>query len=571
MLQTFVLRHANRLALALVALLSLFTILTLGQRSVAADEFSMYWAAEQSLDTILRLYFSPYENNPAGCAIVQHYWGSVFGYGDESLRLLSLVCIWGALWFLWKLSALYGKPSKQHQILSGEASTFEQDSLQRLTIFAVAATTPVIWMAANFARYQAMVILLGLAALYYYLLWFQSHDEETKEGNAKQGNMRYLLLYAVLTGISFYFHYLSAAVFAVCAGLHYLSTLRRRSMAQILVWGASQLGILLLLVPIIITVLTTYSQMNLGTSPLAATNISKPLAGVLFFGATLVGILNGFAVAPWTVWVVVPIALVALYLLIVGARSPLVARNRTSLFFLALPLVLMSLVVIRMYPPLQFYLIPSVQRVGFLAPLWWIVFGAALTLVPRKGLCWALLGIILVCNVYAIATWNVNIVATQQTPPLRELRDFVRAEAKDISRTTITHPFGYRYGMESVGSTTKGSATAVDRYLPGSTGIFWRETDMTGVVDVDSCKRMVAHSTPEFVIVQRNRLHINADNLAQALTESGYALKAEQQLQRQSAVDVWFKAQMLKLPIGGFKEDAVPQPYIYTVRYYRKE
>lgn len=570
MLQTLLIRHTSRVAFALVAVLSLFTILTLGQRSVAADEFSMYWSAEKPLATILHLYFSPYENNPAGCAIVQHYWGNIFGFSDESLRILSLVCIWGALWFLWKLSHLTAQSLPLFQTTNLEqdsTNSSDNTALAGLIIFTVAASTPVMWMAANFARYQAMVILLGLAALYYYLRWFQSHEQEPQ----KQGNVRYLMLYVALTGLSFYFHYLSAAIFAVCAGLHYLSTIRRRSTEQILVWGASQLGILLLLVPIVVTVLTTYSQMNLGTSPLAVTNISKPVAAIIFFGAAIVGILNGFAVAPWTLWVVLPMVLVVFYLVVLGVRQSRVLRTRTNLFFIVLPLIVMSLVVIRMYPPLQFYLVPSIQRVGFLAPFCWVVLGASLVLVQQKRLQWALGGIILLCNVYAITVWNLNIVATQQTPPLREVRDFVRSQAKNISQTTIAHPFGYRYGMESVGSSSEGSATAVDRYLPGSTGIFWRETDMTSVVDVDSCKRMVAHSTSEFVIVQRNRLHINADNLALALTTSGYALKAERQLQQQSAMDVWFKAQMLKLPLGGFKEDAVPQPYLYTVRYYRKE
>ncbi len=549
------LQRTHWIAIGIIALLSLFTLLTLGQRSVAADEFSMFWAAEKPVSTILQLYFSPFENNPAGCAIVQHSWGSIFGFSDESLRILSLLFVWGALVYLWKLTNLYAN---------------SVSATLRLTVFSLATTTPVIWMAANFARYQAMVIMLGLAALYYYVLWYKLQENKQQE-NKQQSAYRYLLLYAVLTGLSFYFHYLSAAVFAVSAGLHYLSTVRGRSFRQVGIWAASQVFILVLIIPIIILILSTYSQMDLGTSSLAATNIKKPLAAVLFFGATVFGLMNGFAVAPWTIWVVVPMACILVYLSILAVRSEAIARNRFALFFLGFPLVFMSLAVVKMYPPLQFYLIPSVQRVGFLAPLFWLVAGLGITRITNVRLRNAVVAVAIACNLYAIGTWNLNIVATQQTPPVREVRDFVRSKTQNLTQLTIAHPFGYRYGMESVGSSTPGSGTAVNRYLPGATDIFWRETDMTAEVGIDSCKRMAATATPEFVIVQRNRLHINADNLSAALLQSGYALEAEMPLQRQTAFDVWFKAQMLKLPIAGFKEDAAPQPYLYTIRYFRKQ
>lgn len=546
------LQRTHWLAISIIALLTLFSIATLGERSVAADEFSMFWAAEKPLATILQLYFSPYENNPAGCSILQHAWGSIFGFSDESLRILSLLFVLGAVVYVWKLTNLY-------------AARLSENT--RLVIFSIAATTPVIWMAANFARYQAMVIFCGLAALYYYLLWF--HAEETGQ-NIRGKQYRYLGLYVLLTGATFYLHYLSAVVFAVSAGLHYLSTVRRRSPVQIGVWTASQLAIILLIVPIIITILTTYSQMDLGGSPLAATNIKKPVAAVMFFGATVFGLMNGFAVAPWTLWVVLPMVCILVALSIIAVKTSWIARNRFALFFLGFPLVFMSVVVVRMYPPLQFYLIPSIQRVGFVAPLFWIVVSMGITRIGSVRLRNAVIAAILFCNLYAIATWNLNTVATQQTPPIRETRDFVRSHVPNDSLVMIAHPFGYRYGMESVGSTTNGSGTAVDRYLPGSVGIFWRETDMTAAVDVDSCKRMVASAPPDFVIVQRNRLHTNADNLTTALLESGYHIEAEQALQRQTAFDVWFKAQMLKLPIAGFKEEAVPQPYLYTARYFRR-
>lgn len=544
------LQRTHWLAIGIIAALALFSLLTLGQRSVAADEFSMFWAAPKSIPTILKLYFSPYENNPAGTSLLQHAWGSAFGFSDESLRVLALLFALGVVVYIWKLTNLY-------------AANLTANI--RLAVFCLAATTPVVWMGANFARYQSLVMLLGLAALYYYSLWYNAQEDG-------QLLWRNLILYAVLTGVTFYFHYLSAAVFALCAGLHYLSTLKRRSRAQIGIWVASQVMIIVLILPIVITILTTYSQMDLGASPIAATNIKKPLAAVLFFGATVFGLMNGFVVAPWTLWVVLPMLFMIGILSVTAFRTEWIARNRFGLFFVAFPLLFMSLVVVKMYPPLQFYLIPSIQRVGFVAPLFWIIAGMGIVKIGNRRLRIVAVSMILLCNFYAIASWNLNVVATQHTPPIREVRDFVGSHVQDVSRLTVAHPFGYRYGMESVGSATVGSSTAVDRYLPTANALFWVETDLTKEYTLDSCLRFVAAAqTPEFVIVQRNRYHINSDHLAEALQRSGYRLQAEQSLQRQTAFDVWFKMQMLKLPITGFKEDAAPQPYLYTIRYFRKQ
>jgi hypothetical protein len=125
--------------------------------------------------------------------------------------------------------------------------------------------------------------------------------------------------------------------------------------------------------------------------------------------------------------------------------------------------------------------------------------------------------------------------------------------------------------MESVGSGSAGSATAVDRYLPSSNALFWAETDLTAPVSVDSCRRFVAETrSPEFIIVRRNRIHANSDSLALALAQSGYRLAKEQDMQAQTAFDVWFKTALLRFPFAGGQEDAAPQPYLYTVLYFRR-
>jgi hypothetical protein len=552
------------LALALIAALALFSLFTINIRSVAADEFSMYWASAQTPSDIVKLYFSPKENNPPGMALVQHFWGNFFGFGDASLRVLSLVITLAALWVLWKLVSYFA----QH---------LSNDEASRAKIFCIAASTPLVWMSANIARYQGLAMLLGLAAFFLYVRWLREKARWD------------LALYAVLTSAMFYVHYLSAAVFALCAGLHYCSLLATRVWAnrfeanrknptthnaiapqEILLWAASQVAILLVIVPIIVTIASAYSTINLGISAPAQSN--KFLAAVMFFAATVIGIMNGFAIAPWTFWVVLPMAFVMLSLVFIALRRSDVLNNRLGWMLVFLPFVVMSVSVVKMYPPLNIYLIPSVQRVPFLAPLVWMFLGFALLRLANTRLQTILFAVILLCNIDAIATWNLNIVATQHTPPLQELTTFTRANTHADRSTVIAHTVAYRYGMEGVNSTSPSSKNAVERYLPEIISLYWAETDIAKEVTLDSCKTLIrGMNTRHWVIFQRNRYAVNATHLATALTQEGFAETASLPAQQQSAFNVWMKATMVKLPIPGFKDDAAPQPFLYTFRHFERK
>jgi Dolichyl-phosphate-mannose-protein mannosyltransferase len=563
--------------ISFLAALVLFAVCTLHQRSVAADEFSMFWAARLESSQILTLYFSSHENNPAAPALVQHYWGIVFGYGDASLRILSLLFASGGIWFLWKIVQLYTRTIDETRRSKAQA-----------TVFLVAVSTPFIWMSATFARYQPMVLLLGLAAFYYYSLWFGTKLR------------RHLLLYVVLTALTFYFHYLSAAMFALSAGVHYLSTLRGRSRAEVLEWIGSQVGIIVLILPVVFLIARTYAQMDLSANAPLATN--KVIAVMLFLASAVLGIVNGFVVAPWTVWVVLPMMITTGVLVVLGLQRNSALQHRTAVFFIAFPLVIMSIVVVRMYPPQTIYLIPSVQRVGFLAPLAWVFLGTALVSIQRQWLQRTLLATIIVCNCYAIAVWNLNVVAVQHTPPLRESVQFIEAAvgfptgipASDTTRGSnylLAHSVGYRYGMESVSSGSAGSEDAFQRYLPWLRTAFWAETDIWRVVTPEEClrlvqrystqntnsadRRMSTDTTTAFVqnvfILQRNRYPKNAQMLAKTLLASGYTLRWETPLQQQTVADMWFKAQLLKLGVIGMSGDAAPQEFLYTLRYLQRQ
>lgn len=545
------------LIIGFIAALTLFSVFTVNIRSVAADEFSMYWASEQMPSDIVKLYFSPKENNPPGMALLQHFWGQVFGFGDASLRTLSLVLTLAALALLWRIVAFF-------------AHGIKTDETLQWRVFAIAASTPLVWMSANIARYQALVMLLGLGAFFAYVLWVR--------GKAR----KHLIFYALCTGVMFYVHYLSAAVFALCAGLHYLVTLIQKfrkkspvSRTEVLVWVASQAAILLVILPIIFTIANAYANINLGVSTPVAVQGGKFKAAVMFFAATIIGVMNGFAVAPYTFWLVVPMAFVMLVLAFIAVQRTDLLNNSIGWMFVVMPLVVMSAVVVRMYPPLTIYLIPSVQRVPFLAPLTWMFLGFALVRLSNKRLQTSLFLVILCCNVGAIATWNLNIVATQHTPPLTELHDFTRTRARLGAQTdgkiVVAHTIAYRYGMEGVNSTSATSKNAVERYLPEIASLYWAETDIAKEVTLDSCKSLIrSMNAQHWILFQRNRYPVNALHLAKALREEGYAQTAEVPAQAQSGFDVWMKTQMTKLPIAGVKDDAAPQPYLYTFRHFER-
>lgn len=552
------------LVLLLIAALTLFAAATLGTRSVAADEFSMYWAAAQTPSDIVNLYFSPKENNPPGMALVQHFWGLVFGFGDISLRALSLCITLAALGVLWNMVSYFSHHLSQsisRRASNNEISSTDTELKNRAIVFLIAATTPIVWMSATIARYQGLVMLLGLSAVFAYLLWLREKAH------------KHLILYAILAGAMFYVHYLSGAVFALCAGLHYCTIIlskKRPETREILIWVVSQVGIIVLILPIVVTIATAYSTINLAVS--APVQSNKVVAAVMFFAATMIGIMNGFAVAPYSVWVVIPMAFILLSLTFIALRRSDMLNNRFGWMMVVLPLVVMSAVVVKMYPPLTIYLVPSAQRVPYLAPLLWMFLGFALVRLQNERLRTLILGIAIACNVYAIGQWNTNTVATQHTPPLQELRTFVRANTKGDSSTVIAHTVAYRYGMEGVNSMSPSSKNAIERYLPEITSLYWQETDIAKEITPDSCTTMIrTMNARHWIIFQRNRYPVNARNLAYALEKEGYVKTASEPAQSQSDFDIWMKQKMLKLPVVGSKDEAIPQKFLYTFLHFEKK
>lgn len=524
----------------LPSLLIILSLFTQNNRSVDGDEFSMFWSAQQTPETIISLYLSPRENNPPGIALIQHYWGLAFGYSVTSLRFLSLIIAALAIPVLWKVVEYF----------SGECS-----HQQRRGIFLLAVTTPVWWMSANFARYQPFVLLLGLWSLYGYVQWHSKRQQ------------RWLVSYGISIASLFYLHYLPAAVLALCLGLHYLwySAQQKQVFTRSFwVWAAVQCSILLFISPLLYSILNASSTIDLtrGTS-------NKILSTPIFISATFYGIINGFVVPPWWFWLTLPSLLVFGILILRSAHKDILF-NPDGVFFIILPLILMAGIFAKMYPITPVYLFPSIQRLAYIAPLFWIFLGKTLySRISRKFQLWFVV-IILLSNSYAIFIWNINLPAIQHTKPIIELVSTVRQHTPDSTKTLVIHSIGYGYSLYGVGLIDSTTATPVSLALPGYTTRVLNETDIGFTITPDSCRRMIEACLPQYVwILQRNRYPTNARTFAQVLLNSGYIKISEQFLQEQTEYDRWIKTLLLRFPLPGFKDDP-PQQYLYTLQHFKK-
>ncbi len=547
-------RSVRIVVLSVIGLLFVFSLATLTVRSVAGDEFAMYWSAEQTPKVINELYLSPpKENNPPGCPLILHYWGIVFGYGDASLRLFSTLVLILALGALWKVVELLAKHFTNEQ---------------RWTIFLLAATTPTVWMAANFARYQALAMLLSLTALYCYLRWIQYDNEETNKNSATP-QPRWIVGYALAISLLFYIHYLPAATLALCAGLHYLLTIRGKSMRTVAIWAVAQVAILLVIIPLVAAILSVSSGADVTGGR------SKLLAFPVFIVATLYGVMNGAVLLPWWFWASVP-TFGVLSILLIKSMNKTVLLNNIGIMLVVMPIVVISAVAAKMYPAQPVFLFPSIQRLSYFAPFVWVFLGMALFRIKQKRLRMALVVVMVACNVFAVTIWNLNIPAVQHTPPLREIAEAIRTITPNAAQTVVLHPIGYGYGKMGVGLIDSTTTTAMHYNLPAYRSYVLNETDIGFIMTADSCKKMIqeaqAAGVTNFWLVQRNRYPTNSRTFGKTLQEAGFALKAEQLLQQQAAFDVWFKTQLLKRGFAGANDkDDLPQQYLYTLRWFSRD
>jgi hypothetical protein len=529
----------------LLAALSVFSLSTITQRSVAADEFSMAWTCKQDPTLITGLYLSPRENNPPGCALAMHYWGAVFGYSDVALRLFStLFCVvsLGALWLMTRELTM----QRQHQAPEHIAEH------THLTAFLLASTTPVLWMSANFARYQSLSMLLAFLAVWAYLRWL------------REWKTLHLALFALCTALLFYVHYLPAATLAVSAGLHFVVTYPMRSRCtwkQLGYWSVAQFIILLIIAPLVYWIALAYVTIDL-----SAGRSNQLAAAPKFVAALLYGAMDGFVIPFWWLWVFVPSVAVFVMLAWRSLKRDLLF-SPLGIWFALVPFVFAAVVMAKMYPAEMVFLTPAIQKIAYLAPLLWVFLGLAASNIKQTWLRNAVIACAVLCNIYAIAVWNLNITAVQHTPPLREIAATVRS-AGDAKNAVVVHSFLYFYGPLGMGKQA-GAVTAVQHTIPEAASLVLPETDVAPALTLDSLRSLVrTNSTKRQVwIVQRNRFPQNAQMLASALEHEGFRRVSETLLQPQSAFDMWFKAQLLERGVVGSADTKeTPQPYLYTLQ-----
>lgn len=547
---------------------------------MAADEFSMAWTCRQSPSLITALYLSPRENNPPGSALVLHYWGKLFGYSDMSLRMCASMVCWIALVVLWlfvkEVVALFQMWTQTHRASVYLSSSEDEISAEHLptisaNVFLLAATTPVVWMSANFARYQSLVLLLSFAALYAYVRWLRCQQQGIK--------VLWLAGYAASIALMFYVHYLPAATLALSVGIHgVLWWIRRRRMLPrrvVVSWVSAQIGILVAIAPLVYWIILAYRTIDLSGG-----RSSQFMATPKFILALVYGIVNGFVVPFWWVWVFAPV-IIAVSIVVWKLVSVRLLWRSDVVLIVALPVGFAAFVMAKMYPAETIFLIPAIQKIAYLAPLWWVVLGLALACFRKQYLQRVIIGTLILGNIYAIVVWNMNITAVQHTPPMREIASFIRSAGRsanslltplhqplrqtDATETLIVHSFLYFYGPLGMGK-QEGAQTAINHHLPEYPSILLPETDVADTLSVEAARTFVPVTVRSVWIVQRNRFPHNAQTLTTVLKDSGFRVIAETVLQPQSSMDIWFKTQLLKRGIGGLSDEQ-PQPYLYTLRH----
>jgi hypothetical protein len=537
---------------SILSALALFTILTLRHRSVAADEFSVVWAAQQPVHVITSLYLSPRENNPPGCALLLHGWGTMFGYSDPALRTFGLFWTLFSVWILWLLSNV---------LLQDFPRAINQTRLYSVVL---AATTPIVWMSATIARYQSVTMALGLFGVYCYVRFVG--DTPPNGAHNEKYPHRWIWWYVPTLAALFYIHYLPAAVLALSTGLHYVFTLGTRwstHRSKVIHWAAAQAVVLLLIAPLVYWIVLAYTTIDL-----SAGQSNQLRAAPKFFAALLYGLVNGFVVPLWWLWAFVP-SVAVFCLLLWKSVHRTILLSTIHLWIVCVPFGIASVVVAKMYPAETVFLYPVLQKISYLAPLFWLVVGAAVMRFQSERVQATLVAVMVACNCYAIAVWHLNLPAVQHTPPLREIAASVR-QSSSAERSAVAHSFGYFYGPLGMGI-AQGATTAVQHALPEAYSFFEPETDAAPAMSLDAAQQRVQEclrqGRTDVWIVQRNRYPRNAQMLAQALENAGFRLVTEQHLQEQSTFDVWFKRQLLQRGIGGANDP--PQQFLYTLRHFQ--
>jgi len=397
-------------------------------RSALGDEFGAIWLAGQNSASFIIEKVRESDIHPPTHYLFLHYWGILLGYDDFAIRIPSLVFALFSIILIWKLIG---------EITQGRTGE------EKRVIFLLCITTPFLWVLAGYARYYTLGMFLGLLSSYCYLLW------------VKEATPKNLFFTIIVTASLFYVHYLMAALVALGQGLHYLSGSKKRSARDVILWLTSQTIIIVLILPVLIWGIgPIISGSKDSLHNLAREGISggKAIPMVLF--GHIFTILTGAAPFPWDVWVTLPMTIATAGLVFHGIKGKGLLTSRESLCLAVIPLFLLTVMIPTLVPVTGYFM--GVARAASLPMLVWISLGASYTTISSSFARKMVLSVMLLGNLYLITIYNLNVSSMTQTPPVKEIADYIRISSPEQSESTIVFsPFVHGWGEP------------LARYLPG--------------------------------------------------------------------------------------------------------
>jgi uncharacterized membrane protein len=519
---------SRKISIGIVIVLFFASVLGLEARSAAGDEFGTMWIASQ--ESVVKIFdvVRAGDVHPPTHYVLLHYWGKLFGYSDVSMRAPSLLFALLSLFVLSKLIEILGETTSQGD---------------RWTVFIVCATAPFSWATAVQARYYSLGMFLGLLSTYCYLSW------------RRKGGLATFVSTVLTAAILFYVHYLLAALVAFSQGAHYLSTIRKRSVQEVVIWVAAQLAIVTILTPVFLW--NVHRIVGEGTR-LAGSDGVEGVSGVKAIPFTMLGnmyaALTGAIPFPWDFWISAPILVVSAFVLVRGFNKGSLLINAEFMFLIVLPLTLLAILVPTCVPIIGYF--NGISRAASLPMLLWIFMGLVIASVEKGALRRGLLITTLICNAYSLILLNFNLFSMIQPPPIKEIAGYIEVISSRSDSTIIFHPFIHGWG------------DPLNRYLPKVEARAL--TDHDGGISLDSSESIVRTRQPRSVwIVLSNRFGKKANELANFLERLDYRMVETREFQEQRSYDIWFKEQLKSLDFLDLRREQSHRFILTANRYVR--
>jgi len=512
----------------LIAAAAGLALLASVRRSATGDEFGTIMIAAQSDPALIMEKVQQTDIHPPTPYLLLHYWGRLAGYGDLAMRLPSLVFILLALPALWALIRRWAP---------------DLSAADARWVLTVAASAPVLWVQAVFARYYALGTLAGLVSVLSYFRWLE------RPSAARTA------LYVLLTALTFYIHFFLAALLVGSQWLHYglrdLGRPRRIRPG----WFVAQALIAGLALPIVLrSILPLLTGANTSLANRADEGVAGCKALPLYLAGQSYTALTGGVPFPWDFWITIPLAATVAGLLIRDFRRERVWLAPPAIALVVIPAFLLALVIGLLVPVTGYF--AGTLRAGHVAVLGWMLLGLCAVRIRHPAPRRLALAVLLLANGGLLAWAGGDGFSMFQSTPLKQAAAWIRADTPAGATGIVFHPYVHSWG------------DPLERYAPGVATRF----AFDGQTAANAAANAALARTGGFSrvwIIQRNRFNRQAQALADELAGAHYQETGALHLQIQRGYDIWFKERIKTARGLGFATNPSARSY-WTIRRFER-